>query len=132
MNIPQEQKFYRLEKNNSGSRWAGGVCLGLADSFKLEAWVIRLVWLFSILYFGVGLLAYAFAWLCLPMKDQTNQMPKKLILGVCTQIAINHRMEVGLVRFITLSLSMASFGLVAVAYVVASFVMPASIPNRGN
>lgn len=124
MNIPKQQRFYRLNNNSNANKWAGGVCLGLADSFKLEAWVIRLVWLLSVLYFGVGLLAYIFAWICLPLKNQSSEAPKKMILGVCAQIAVNNGLEVGIVRFIALTLAMASFGMIAMAYIIASFVMP--------
>ena len=55
-------QIYRSRLN----RKVGGVCGGLADYFKFDATILRLVWAISILVFGTGLLVYLIAWAILP------------------------------------------------------------------
>jgi phage shock protein PspC (stress-responsive transcriptional regulator) len=45
----------------------GGVCAGLADYFDLDATIIRLVWLLSVLFAGTGILVYVILWIVLPL-----------------------------------------------------------------
>ncbi len=55
-------QIYRSRLN----RRVGGVCGGLADYFKIDATILRLLWAISILFFGTGFLVYLIAWLILP------------------------------------------------------------------
>ena len=38
-----------------------GVCGGLAESFNIDASIIRIIWILAILCLGTGLLLYLFA-----------------------------------------------------------------------
>jgi len=57
----------RLYRNPQG-KVIGGVCTGLGDYFNIDYTIIRLVWLFLILFGGLGLLAYLIAWIIIPEK----------------------------------------------------------------
>jgi len=57
----------RLYRNPNG-KVIGGVCTGLGDYFGMDYTIIRLVWLFLILFGGLGLLAYIIAWIIIPEK----------------------------------------------------------------
>ena len=49
-----EKKLYRSRKDKKIS----GVCGGIAEFFKIDATIIRLIWALAILCAGTGLLAY--------------------------------------------------------------------------
>lgn len=55
-------KLYRSRSN----AMVGGVASGLSEFFGLDATVIRLVWLFTILLGGTGLFLYLIAWIIIP------------------------------------------------------------------
>jgi len=57
----------RLFRNPNG-KVIGGVCTGLGDYFNVDYTIIRLVWLFMVLFAGLGLLAYIIAWIIIPEK----------------------------------------------------------------
>ena len=65
-----EKKLYRIM---AGKKIAG-VCTGIADYFKLDVTVIRLVWVLWVLFAGMGLLAYIIAALLIPEEPQDAQM----------------------------------------------------------
>lgn len=46
-----------------------GVCGGIADYFEIDSTVVRLAWVFSVLFFGVGGLAYLLAALVMPNEE---------------------------------------------------------------
>ena len=47
-----------------------GVCGGLANYFEIDPTIIRLVWVLSILYWGVGGFAYLLAGLIMPRDEE--------------------------------------------------------------
>ncbi|MFH1001123.1 MAG: PspC domain-containing protein, partial [Bacteroidota bacterium] len=47
----------------------GGVCSGLGDYFNIDKVIIRLIWVFSIIFAGFGLLAYLIAWIAIPSDN---------------------------------------------------------------
>jgi phage shock protein PspC (stress-responsive transcriptional regulator) len=51
---------------SSNDRWIGGVCGGLGAATPIPSWMWRVVFLFSLLAFGVGLLLYIVLWICMP------------------------------------------------------------------
>lgn len=59
-----EKKLYRIEEGKK----IAGVCTGIAEYFKLDVSVIRLVWALLILCAGTGLLAYIACALIIPEK----------------------------------------------------------------
>lgn len=48
------------------NRKIGGVCGGVGEYFNIDPTLVRLVWLFLILFFGTGLVAYFVAWILIP------------------------------------------------------------------
>ncbi len=47
-----------------------GVCAGIADYFDVDPTIVRLLWvLFTLISFGVGVLAYLIAWIIMPRKS---------------------------------------------------------------
>ena len=47
-------------------RMIGGVCAGVGRFFGIDATLIRLAWVVSVLIFGVGILAYVICWIVIP------------------------------------------------------------------
>jgi len=60
---PAEGRKWRKSDSN---RIIAGVCGGLAEYFKIDATVVRILWLVSIFLNGLGLLAYLVALVVLP------------------------------------------------------------------
>ncbi len=58
----ETKKLYR----KSNSRVFGGVCAGLGDYFNVDKVLIRLVWSLTVVFAGVGILAYLIAWVVIP------------------------------------------------------------------
>ena len=49
-----EKKLYRSQRDKK----LAGVCGGIANFFKIDATIVRLIWALAILCAGTGLLAY--------------------------------------------------------------------------
>jgi len=62
--MAQVKRLYR----NPNGKVIGGVCTGLGDYFEIDYTIIRLVWLFLILFGGLGFLGYLIAWIIIPEK----------------------------------------------------------------
>jgi phage shock protein C len=101
-----------------------GVCEGLGKRFGVDPWLVRLLWLVSILALGTGLLAYVILAFTLPREDRIAEAHEKKILGVSGRIARVTGMEIGLVRALTVTAALFSFGATLVGYVVLYFVIP--------
>lgn len=61
-----EKKLY---KSNTDKK-IDGVCAGLAEFLGIDATIIRLVWVFVVLFAGAGILAYIIAALVIPRKPE--------------------------------------------------------------
>ena len=59
-----EKKLYRDKKNEK----VAGVCAGLAEYFKIDVTIIRLIWVLFVLCAGSGVLAYIACALVIPEK----------------------------------------------------------------
>ena len=59
-----KKRLYRNEKN----KIIGGVCAGIADYFKLDPVLVRLICILITLAWGAGFLAYIIAWIIVPVK----------------------------------------------------------------
>lgn len=57
----------RLLRNTS-DRWIGGVCSGLADYFGIDATLVRILFVASIVLPGPQLLLYLVLWLVIPQR----------------------------------------------------------------
>ncbi|NJM09793.1 MAG: PspC domain-containing protein [Bdellovibrionaceae bacterium] len=100
-----------------------GVCKGLAQTLGISVGVFRLLWLFSVLFFGMGVALYLMLAISLPREDRVAEALDPWILGVCSRIALRTDLEVGIVRFLAICLAFLSFGATLVGYVVMYFVM---------
>ena len=58
------RKLYRL----SGDRKIAGVCAGLGEHFAIDPVIIRLFFLFSVFFGGLGVIAYVIMWILVPLK----------------------------------------------------------------
>jgi phage shock protein C len=58
------KKLYRDEYH----KVLGGVCSGLADYFDMDVTVIRLLFAFTVIVMGVGIIPYIVLWIVLPKK----------------------------------------------------------------
>jgi phage shock protein C len=64
--VPSANVRKRLMRSSTDKKIAG-VCAGLADYFDLDPTIIRVVWLFLVLFGGTGILAYIVLWIVLPL-----------------------------------------------------------------
>ncbi|HEV8524793.1 MAG TPA: PspC domain-containing protein [Terriglobales bacterium] len=64
----------RLVRPRTGRKIAG-VCQGVAEYFDLDVNLIRLVWLLSVLFSGLGLIAYIVAWIIIPQEPELASVP---------------------------------------------------------
>ena len=63
-----EKKLYRSRKNKS----IAGVCGGIAEYFKIDVTIIRLIWALAILCAGTGLLAYIVCAVVIPEAPEDD------------------------------------------------------------
>jgi len=59
-------KPLRLSKNN---KKIFGVCGAFAESFGIDATLVRIIWACLIVFAGTGLLAYLICWLVIPNEE---------------------------------------------------------------
>ena len=100
-----------------------GVCQGLSGAFKVDPWIVRILWIASVLTFGVGLGLYIILAVSLPRQDKANDAYSKRILGVCSRVARKLEIEVGLVRAGAIVLGLMSAGAVVVGYIILHFIL---------
>jgi phage shock protein C len=62
---PVMSNVKRLYRSRYQKKLAG-VCAGLADFFQIDVTVIRLLWVFLVVFAGAGILAYIIAWIIIP------------------------------------------------------------------
>ena len=59
------KKLYRSKKN----RVIAGVCGGIAEYFNIDPTLVRLLWIFFVIIWGSGILAYIIAWIIIPEEQ---------------------------------------------------------------
>ncbi len=110
-----------------------GVCKGLANSLEISTGLLRLIFVFSVLFFGVGIGLYLLFSLCLPREDKMDKALEPQLLGVCAKVAVRTDLEVGVVRVLCVCLAIMSFGATIVGYIVLYFVLDTQASsNRPN
>jgi phage shock protein PspC (stress-responsive transcriptional regulator) len=100
-----------------------GVCKGIARTLDIPVGLLRLIWIISVLFFGAGILLYLMLAITLPRQDKAAEALQPWILGVCSKIALRTDLEVGIVRFLAVSLSLISLGATVIGYVILYFVL---------
>lgn len=101
-----------------------GVCAGLAKRLDLEPWLVRFLFVCSIVFFGTGIFFYLLLTFSLPREDQLAHAHDKRIMGVCAMISKRSELDIGLTRFLALLLLFTSFGWAIVAYIILYFALP--------
>jgi len=126
--------LYRDTKNGK----IAGVCSGLAEYMDVDVSLIRIVWLFFVIFGGAGLLLYLIAALVIPAKSGddveiivedeeqkrlTRDSENAVIFGVCSGIAKHFGMDVSVVRIIFLLLGLY-FASGIFLYIILALVLP--------
>jgi len=57
-------------RRSVSDRWIGGVCGGIAKMFGIESWLVRLAFIATLLFAGVGLLPYVLLWIFVPPEGR--------------------------------------------------------------
>ncbi len=67
-------KLYRMEKGKK----IAGICAGIADSFKMDVTLVRLIFIFTTVLTGIwpGVITYLAAWYLLPEKEKFEETQK--------------------------------------------------------
>ncbi len=63
--MKQVKRLYRTSKAK-----IAGVCGGLAEYFKLDATLVRLLWVLFTFLGGSGIIAYIIAWMVIPQRPK--------------------------------------------------------------
>ena len=63
-----KNKLYRDENR----KVIGGVCAGLADYFNMEDTIMRLIFVFAVIFLGTGFWLYIILWIVIPPKFIIN------------------------------------------------------------
>lgn len=67
-------KLYRMEKGKK----IAGICAGVADSFKMDVTLVRLIFIFAtvLTWIWPGVVTYLAAWYLLPEKEKFEETQK--------------------------------------------------------
>jgi phage shock protein PspC (stress-responsive transcriptional regulator) len=109
-----------------------GVCKGLARALDIPIGLFRIMWVLSIFFLGAGVGLYLILAISLPREDKTHEAMQPWLLGVCSKIAKRTYLEVGVVRFLTICLSLLSMGATVVGYIVLYFVLENKEPQSSD
>jgi phage shock protein C len=109
-----------------------GVCKGLAKRFAVDVMLVRLLWLFSVLFFGTGILIYIILAIGLPREDKLSSGLEPRFLGVASRFAQRFDLDVGLTRVGFLLFLVMSMGTMMLAYFVFYFILPKSFEQRNS
>lgn len=113
---------YRWVRSDKGA--LAGVCKGLGDALGIETWILRVIWLIAVLWFGTGILFYLILAICLPRVDRLDQALDRKLLGVCARIAKRYQIEVGIVRTGFVLFLLVTFGAAILGYGLCYFLIP--------
>ncbi|WP_413568937.1 PspC domain-containing protein [Bdellovibrio sp. HCB117] len=122
MTVNSATQNYRWVRASDGA--LAGVCKGLGTALGIETWIVRVIWLIAILWFGTGILLYLILAVCLPRVDKLDHALDGKLLGVCARIAKRYRIEVGLVRTGFVVMALVTFGVAILGYGLCYFLIP--------
>ena len=135
------KRLYRPTKE----RKIAGVCAGLGEYFELDPVFFRLFFLFSILFGGLGAVAYVMLWILVPLREGAQSGPgngkrlrlsakERMIGGVCGGLGEFLELDPVLFRAAFLVLAVIG-GLGILLYLVLWLVIPgpaAAAPGGGE
>lgn len=121
---------YRWVRAKDGA--LAGVCKGLGLALDIETWILRVIWLVAVLWFGTGFLFYLILAICLPRVDKLDQAQNGKLLGVCARISRRYRIEVGLVRTGFVLAALITLGVAILGYGLCYFFVPQESANTNH
>lgn len=69
------RRVYRSRSN----RWMAGVCGGLADYFRVDATLVRLLFVLLAICGGIGIPLYVLAWLIIPQEGELDSIGERML-----------------------------------------------------
>ncbi len=119
-------------------RKLGGVCAGLADYLGMDVSLVRVLAVLSVVFYGIGLMAYLVAWIVIPEAEPVpgtspsphpsrrlhRSMTDRRIGGVCGGLAEFLEADSSIIRIIWL-VSILAFGSGGFLYLLLWFILPA-------
>lgn len=129
----------RLHRSGE-ERKIAGVCAGLGEYFDLDPVFFRLFFLFSILFGGLGAVAYVMLWILVPLRAGAQPAPgngkrlrlsarERMIGGVCGGLGEFLELDPVLFRAAFLVLAVVG-GLGILLYAVLWLLIPAPAPEE--
>jgi phage shock protein PspC (stress-responsive transcriptional regulator) len=123
-------------------RKIAGVCAGLGEYFELDPVFFRLFFLFSILFGGLGAIAYVMLWILVPLREGAQSGPgngkrlrlsagDRMIGGVCGGLGEFFELDPVLFRAAFLVLAVIG-GLGILLYAVLWLLIPGPAPEAGE
>lgn len=140
INNAYNQSIAKKLRRNSFNQSLSGVCSGLGYYLNIDTSLIRLAFVFSVFFFGTGVLLYLILWIAVPkavgmeaeaIKNFELNNPNKLfrtketkaIGGVCSGLAIHLGIEIWVVRLVFF-VGIFVFGFSIIGYFLAWLVIP--------
>jgi phage shock protein C len=120
------------EWTRSENGWIAGVCQALGERFDINPTGIRILWLISVCFFGIGFLAYFIIAFCVPVKSKYQESLKPKFLGVCYRLSQRLELDLGLLRILTVLIAIGSMGTTILAYIVIHFLIPKEVVNKNQ
>ena len=130
----------RLHRSTEDRKIAG-VCAGLGEYFELDPVFFRLFFLFSILFGGLGAIAYLMLWILVPLREGVPvargaaplrlSASERMIAGVCGGLGEFFQLDPVLFRAAFLVLAVIG-GLGILLYLVLWLLIPGFAPAAGE
>jgi phage shock protein PspC (stress-responsive transcriptional regulator) len=121
-------------------RKIAGVCAGLGEYFELDPVFFRLYFLFTILFGGLGAVAYIMLWILVPLRPGAAPAPRaaalrlsgtdRMIAGVCGGLGEFFELDPVLFRAAFLVLAVIG-GLGILLYLALWLLIPGPVPAAG-
>lgn len=133
--VDKAKRLYRSEKE----KMIAGVCGGIAEYFKIDPVIVRLIAVALIFVNGIGILAYLIGWIVIPLKDGESMArgkklyrsrEDKMVSGVCGGLAKYFEVDSTLVRLLMVLLVLTGVGLIG--YLIAWIVVPFDPKEKGS
>ena len=112
-----------------------GVCGGLAQYFKLDASIIRLIWvLLTFFSGGIFIIIYLLCWLLFPLgpkayvvanyKKLYRSLKDRRVSGVCGGFGKYFRMDSNILRLILVVITFITAFTPIILYFLATYIIP--------
>ncbi len=129
-NKPKKIKSKSLHRSET-DKMLGGVAGGLGDYFNIDSTLIRLLFLFSLVFGGAGFFIYIILWIVIPSESSTKGLSEETIEENIEEIAMraekfgeNNRIIWGLIFiFLGVGFLVSNFGLFNI-FDLSKFFLP--------